>query len=346
MAMHGRHDVRRDRRLGAFTLVELLMVIAIIAILIGLLLPAVQSARESARLVECQNNTRQMAMGCIQHEMALGFFPVASSWYGWTGDADLGPGNKTVVTPDFPGGQGQRGGWQYNLLPYIERIALHQHGAGLTGESKRRANTERTIAVIPAYVCPSRSNHRVRNPGSPFANASNANWPGYVIRSDVGGSMGSGDGMIVPAARYSHDVVDGLSNVFLCGHRFLNSLEYNTGLPCTGEGWSVGKDWDNMAGTFSAGTEWGGTGCNDLPPARNFNPMRDNPDRPSCGEMLPGSCWTLGHPKGIRFGSPHHVLPMAMADGSVQGLNYDIDVVLFQRLGNVSDSGAIDQATN
>jgi len=120
---------RQDRCGRGFTLVELLAVVAIIAVLAGLLLPAIQAARESARLGQCRNSLRQMATACQSHENALDFFPVASGGYGGTGDPDLGAGLVPVVTPDYTKGSLQRGGWQYNILPYMDQVPLHQLGA-------------------------------------------------------------------------------------------------------------------------------------------------------------------------------------------------------------------------
>jgi len=109
---------RLDRRrlvlrcLG-FTLVELLVVIAIIGVLVALLLPAVQAAREAARRSQCQNQLRQMAVGAMNHESAVGFFPSGGWGFFWVGDADRGFG------------ENQPGGWIYSTLPFIEQQQLY-----------------------------------------------------------------------------------------------------------------------------------------------------------------------------------------------------------------------------
>ena len=66
------------RPLHGFTLVELLVVVAILATLMGLILPAVQSARESARRSSCLNNVRQLGLAAANHESARGRFPLGA----------------------------------------------------------------------------------------------------------------------------------------------------------------------------------------------------------------------------------------------------------------------------
>lgn len=103
----------RGRVRAGFTLVELLVVIAIIGVLVGLLLPAVQSAREAARRMSCSNNLKQLALAVHNHHDTFGFFPPANSDPRWR--TKLNNGNRW-----------DRLGYMTHLLPYIEQQALFE----------------------------------------------------------------------------------------------------------------------------------------------------------------------------------------------------------------------------
>ena len=99
---------------SGFTLVELLVVIAIIAMLVTLLLPAVQSAREAARRTQCTNNARQIALAAVNHHDTKGYFPHGN--YNLIDD--------TFNTPEPYNGTQDRRCWFHDVLPYLEEGAL------------------------------------------------------------------------------------------------------------------------------------------------------------------------------------------------------------------------------
>lgn len=150
-------------RHSAFTLVELLVVISIIGILMGLLLPAVNSARESARRLQCCNNAKQIALALITYDTAMESFPPATS--------DITHYAET----------GHRENWVIMALPYMDQQPLYNEITGILGENSSRSlsdnnslssNSNITMSnlrksEIAFFKCPSDINARTH-----FANSS------------------------------------------------------------------------------------------------------------------------------------------------------------------------------
>jgi prepilin-type N-terminal cleavage/methylation domain-containing protein/prepilin-type processing-associated H-X9-DG protein len=124
---------------SGFTLVELLVVIAIIALLIALLLPAVQRVREAANRMVCGNHLKQIGLAFHQYHNDYTYLPTAGSY-----DSNNPPTNRK----DW--------GWAYEILPYIEQGGLQRVGSNST--------VRRT--VIKLYYCPSRRAPALYGPGN------------------------------------------------------------------------------------------------------------------------------------------------------------------------------------
>ena len=136
-------------RLGrsrAYTLVEVLVALAILGVLLGLLTPVLSSVREVSRKAACQNHVRQLALAVISHETHHGHYPTGGWTYAWVGDPDRGYREE------------QPGGWIYNVLGYLEEHELRQLGNGRR-DDKPKALAVLTGTALAVSSCPS------RNPG-------------------------------------------------------------------------------------------------------------------------------------------------------------------------------------
>lgn len=229
--------VRRSRRI-AFTLVELLVVITIIGVLIALLLPAVQSAREAARRMQCQNNLKQLSLGVHNHLAALNFFPSAGNMY-WYPRVMVG-GSPTQAPQ-------QAYGWAYQVLPYIEQQAVWENPVdSLVGES----------ASSP-LICPSRRFLTIYAGNALMDYVGN----GGDTSSTVTG--GSGDdlknmGAFLPPTELSSgvynpgrganaaDFKDGMSCTLLFAEKYVPSMWYTGGSWGDNSGYYVGWGWDTI----------------------------------------------------------------------------------------------------
>ncbi len=136
-----------SRTRQAFTLVELLVVIAVIGLLVALLIPAVQAARSAARRTACTNNLRQVGIGLLNFESAHGKFPEGQTWVSRTP-----PDNVCYA-------------WSVWLLSFVEEQATFD-GFDFDKSFLEPSNLRVASAVIPVYLCPStsrREKHRGRD---------------------------------------------------------------------------------------------------------------------------------------------------------------------------------------
>jgi prepilin-type N-terminal cleavage/methylation domain-containing protein/prepilin-type processing-associated H-X9-DG protein len=342
---------RLSRKPG-FTLVELLVVITIIAILTALLLPAVQTAREAARKIQCGNNLKQLALGFIGHEEKQKFLPSGGWGHWWIGDPDRGFGKE------------QPGSWFYSLLPYIEQAELHDlgrdgvpndtsgAGSGWTAVQKQGAAKCQQTPLGVAN-CPTRRPAMVYSLDAWYGSggvAFFASDPVHVtVKIDYAACFGDlnyipwfyGPTNLSDAAQWTKDnswtgrwdwpagykptgisyarseikmadIEDGTSNTYMVGEKYCNPDHY-------ADGAGVG---DNE-GAFTGQVD------DNYREAYDF-PLQDTP----------------GYDNANILGSAHtSSFNMAMCDGSVRSIGYSISQELHRSLGHRADGKPLDSST-
>jgi prepilin-type N-terminal cleavage/methylation domain-containing protein/prepilin-type processing-associated H-X9-DG protein len=190
----------------AFTLVELLVVIAIIGILVGLLLPAVQQAREAARRMQCSNQIRQLGLASLNYESAHKIYP-----------------------PSFANQNGYGHSWIIRIFPYIEQTPVFSRfdttvygSSGWLGANPINADLLRNLS-FSILKCPS-STLPTLNDFGPFASSTYTGISGSTIdesardKSTAFGTPGRvswGGIMIIDKKVYQADVEDGTSNTVM-----------------------------------------------------------------------------------------------------------------------------------
>jgi prepilin-type N-terminal cleavage/methylation domain-containing protein/prepilin-type processing-associated H-X9-DG protein len=303
------------RRRG-FTLGELLVVIAIIGVLVALLLPAVQAARESARRIQCSNHLKQIGLAFHNHSDSMGHLPTGGWGWNYVGD------------PDSGFGQNQPGGWTYNILPWIEQQALRDIGLGQTGPLKQAELARLVGTPIKFYHCPSRRPPRTYpitvQPTNAATVSVGAKLDYGANCGDGGNERSGGDATTPPSANDVYPgilydkstvklalVTDGLSNTFMVGEKYLSPNNYTNGADAAdNENLYVGFDNDNSRST-------GGS---------YFPPRQDT--KLLANLQIFGSA----HPGGFN---------VVMCDGSVRVIQYSIDQNSYRYLGNRMDGEVI-----
>jgi prepilin-type N-terminal cleavage/methylation domain-containing protein/prepilin-type processing-associated H-X9-DG protein len=198
------------RKVRGFTLIELLVVIAIIALLIGLLLPAVQQAREAARRTQCKNNLKQMGLALHNYHDAFETFPP-----GYIANA-----NTSQTTPGWS--------WCTMMLPYVDQTPLYnQFNFSLPVHDP--ANSPANSTRITAFLCPSDlytgGTFRITSdPGNSVVvmQASPSSYAGCAGNDDsaVDDNVNAGNGMLFRNSRVRFaDITDGTSNTIIVGER-------------------------------------------------------------------------------------------------------------------------------
>ncbi len=332
---------KRSKARG-FTLVELLVVIAIIGVLVGLLLPAVQSAREAARRMQCSNNMKQIGLAALNYESAYKQLPAGP----WDGD----PGNRVAVGTGPCCRAANRAGWSafFKILPFLEQTPIYEMATDDPPFWPNRPNNSREDDVaqvlVPIYYCPTRRpptgygaakfgrtdyagnggfyhgrpdstvNFTPEPPLGAPAEGTRSRDNGGLRKRRAGAIIWSKDG----DKRILAEIRDGTTHSIMFAEKSLGLTEH-------GLDGGDNERWNNP-GWDTDTTRW------------HFPPRSDDqvyaPDR-DAGQ---GTNWNR------YFGAAHAGLNAVLCDGSVQFYDFNVDALVWRNLCVVDDGQVNDQA--
>lgn len=313
----------RPRHSG-FTLIELLVVIAIIAVLIGLLLPAVQSAREAARRTQCFNNLKQVGLGLHTFHDAYRRLPPAFATAETPGNVNW---RSLPQTPGF-----FEPGWSFfvSILPFLEENALfEQLNLALPIMDPVNAVARSEAAVMPLYVCPSDHSPRLidildfgpsssavalAGDGTLLTKAPVSSYAGLIGTSDHEHN-GAFDGVFFRNSRVGlGQITDGTAKTICVGERMSRMAEATWLGSITGSDVVHADGWCQRLGYPTRSHNYRPANCQTTCHIRSSGP--NVPSNSPSGFFSP-------HPQGCNF---------LNADGAVRLITDTVDLATFRAL--------------
>lgn len=328
---------RPTARRRAFTLIELMMVIALLGLMVAILLPAIQAARESSRATACRNNLKQIGIALINYETVYEHFPKGAEGYF---DRKLSPAPMYGMS------------WWAQILPFLDQsdIAdqLDRIGANIGYVQLNSHNGALINGFAPAFwYCPSSPVEKFVTAGGyqiaapTYAGISGAtNEDGFsepreskCCRSD--GQI-SGGGLLIPnAAIRARQIIDGLSNTWLVGEQS-NYCYTDAGQPkrtaaAFVNGWLTGTRALGVPPNYG---DW-------LSPSYNLATVRYSLNEHRYD--LPGIYENIGANNPLL--SPHlGIVNLLYCDGSVRAMAESLDIQILKSAATRDDGFAVELA--